>query len=200
MKMLEKRLHSAFRSTSVRRSRDLASYGINRMQLQAAVAGGLLQRTGRGLYLLENSDEVTEKHTLVEVSQRIPKGTFCLLTALEFHELTTQNPSEVWVTLPPSAWRPKLDIVKVRIVHFSGRALEEGVEHHQVEGISIKVYNPAKTVADCFKFRHKIGLDIALEALRETWRYRRATMKELEYYAQINRVAKVMRPYLETLT
>ena len=200
MRMLQERINLAFRSASVRRSRDLASYGINRVQLQAAVAAGLVQRTGRGIYLLANSSEVTENHTLVEVSQRIPKGTFCLSTALQFHELTTQNPSDIWVALPPSAWRPKLDTVKVRIVHFSGPALDEGVEQYQVEGALVKVYNPAKTVADCFKFRHKIGLDIALEALRETWRYRRATMKDLEYYAQINRVAKVMRPYLETLT
>ncbi len=199
MKMLQKRLRSAFRSASIRRPRDLARYGINRVQLQTAVADGFVQRVGRGLYLLANSSEVTDKHTLVEVRQRIPKGIFCLQTALRFHELTTQNPSELWVALPPSAWRPKLETVDVRIVHFSGRALEEGVEEYQVEGVALKVYNPAKTVADCFKFRHKIGLDIALEALRETWRARRATMEALEHYAQVDRVAQVMRPYLETL-
>jgi len=200
METLYQRLQTAFQSTSVRRPRDLARHGITRMQLQAAVASGFVQRAGRGLYLLADFAEVTEKHTLAEVSQRIPKGTFCLLTALRFHELTTQNSPEIWVALAPSAWRPRLDTVKVRIVHFSGPALEEGMEQRQVEGIPVKVYNPAKTVADCFKFRHKIGLDVALEALRETWRARRATMKELEHYAQIDRVAKVMRPYLETLT
>jgi len=200
MGTLYQRLQTAFRSASVRRPRDLARHGISRMQLKAAVTSGFVQRAGRGLYLLVDSAEVTEKHTLAEVSQRIPKGTFCLLTALRFHELTTQNSPEVWVALPPSAWRPRLDTVKIRIVHFSGPALEEGMEQRQVEGIPVKVYNPAKTVADCFKFRHKIGLDVALEALRETWRARRATMGELEHYAQIDRVAKVMRPYLETLT
>lgn len=200
MEALHQRLQSAFQSASVRRPRDLARHGISRMQLQAAVASGFVQRAGRGLYLLADSADVTEKHTLAEVSQRIPKGTFCLLTALRFHELTTQNSPEIWVALAPSAWRPRLDTVKVRIVHFSGPALEAGMEQRQVEGIPVKVYNPAKTVADCFKFRHKIGLDVALEALRETWRARRATMKELEHYAQIDRVAKVMRPYLETLT
>ena len=200
MKTLHQRLLSAFHSTSILRPRELARHGVNRVQLQAAVASGLIQRAGRGLYLLPDSDKVTEKHTLAEASQRIPNGTFCLLTALRFHELTTQNPTEVWVALAPSAWRPRLDTVKVRIVHFSGPALEQGMEQRQVEGVPVKVYNPAKTVADCFKFRHKIGLDVALEALRETWRARRATMEELEHYAQVDRVAKVMRPYLETLT
>jgi predicted transcriptional regulator of viral defense system len=200
MKPLAQLLQTAFQSASVRRSRDLVRHGVSRMQLQAAVANGLLQRAGRGLYMLPDSEEVTEKHTLAEVSQRIPKGAFCLLTALRFHELTTQNPPEVWVALAPSAWRPRLDTVKIRIVHFSGAALEEGMEQHQVEGIPVKVYNPAKTVADCFKFRHKLGLDVALEALREVWKARRATMEQLNHYAQVDRVSRVMRPYLETLT
>src|SRR5580700_4012008 len=139
MKTLQQRLQSAFQSISVRRPRDLARHGVSRVQLQAAVASGLIHRAGRGLYLLPDSAEVTEKHSLAEVSQRIPKGTFCLLTALRFHELTTQNPPEIWVALAPSAWRPRLDTVKVRIVHFSGPALDEGIEQRQVEGIPVKV-------------------------------------------------------------
>lgn len=200
MSLLQKQLKSAFQTASIRRSRDMAGYGINRGQLQTAVAAGLVERTGRGLYMLPDSDNVTEKHTLAEVGQRIPKGVFCLLTALRFHELTTQNPPEVWVTLPPSAWRPRSDTVKIRIVHFSGAALQEGIESHEIEGTTIKVYNPAKTVADCFKFRHKIGLDIAMEGLREAWKARRVTMDQLVHYARICRVSHVMRPYLETLT
>jgi predicted transcriptional regulator of viral defense system len=200
MKSLSHRVQAAFRSASVCRPRDFAKHGVNRVQLQSAVASGLIQRVGRGLYLQADSNAVTEQHTLAKVGQRIPRGTFCLLTALRFHDLTTQNPSEVWVALSPSAWRPTLDFVKTRIVHFSGRSLEEGVEQHRVEGIPVKVYNPAKTVADCFKFRHKLGIDVALEALRETLKKRRATMEELEFYAQVNRVARVMRPYLEALS
>ena len=200
MKLLQKHLKSAFRSATVRRSRDLAHHGINRVQLQAAVAAGLVQRTGRGIYMLPDSDNITERHTLAEVGQRIPKGTFCLLTALRFHELTTQNPAEVWVALAPSAWRPRLDTVEIRIAHFSGAALAQGVEQHEIEGVSVKIYNPAKTVADCFKFRHKIGLDVALEALREAWKSRRVSMDQLNHFAQICRVGNVMRPYLESLT
>lgn len=170
------------------------------MQLQKAVSAGLVERAGRGLYVLPDSAAVTEKHTLAEVAQRIPRGVFCLLTALRFHELTTQNPPEVWVALPPSTWRPRLDVVSVRLVHFSGAALSEGLEDHEVEGMSVRVYSPAKTVVDCFKFRNKVGLDVALEALRATWRARRATMEELYHFGKICRVARVMQPYLESLT
>ena len=200
MPTFQQRIKSAFSSASVRRSRDLAQCGISRMQLQMAVARGLLERTGRGLYALQDSAGVTEHHTLAEVGQRIPKGTFCLLTALRFHELTTQNPHDLWIAIPRNAWRPRLDTVELRIVHVSGPAFEEGVEHHDIEGISVRLYSPAKTVADCFKFRNKIVIDVELEALREAWRGRRVTMKELERYAKIDRVANVMRPYLETLT
>lgn len=197
---LPRRLARAFRTTTLHRSRDLGRYGISRMELQAAVAAGLLERAGRGLYLLPGSSTVTGQHTLAQVAQRIPQGIFCLLSALRFHELTTQNPPEVWVALPPSAWRPCLDVVAVRLVHFSGPALTEGVEQHRVEGVPVRVTSPAKTVADCFKFRGKVGLDVALEALRETWKARRATMDELQHYAGTCRVARVMRPYLESLT
>ena len=196
---VQKRLRSAFRGATVRRSRELARHGINRMQLRAAVAAGLVQQSGRGLYMLPDA-EITEHHTFAEVGQRIPRGILCLLSALNFHRLTTQNPHEVWIALDHKAWSPRLDTVPVRVVRFSGAALHEGIESHQVEGVPVRVYNPAKTVADCFKFRNKVGLDVALEALRETWRARRTTMDELHRFARVCRVANVMRPYLESLT
>lgn len=196
---LKNRLRSAFRSAMVLRPRELAVHGINRVQLGAAVQAGALERIGRGLYMLPGAP-VTAQHTFAEMAKRIPNGVFCLLTALRFHSLGTQNPHEVWVALGHKAWRPRTNGVSLRLVHFSGAALHEGCETHVVEGVPVKVYNPAKTVADCFKFRHKLGIDVALEALRETWRARRATMKELTHYARVCRVAKVMQPYLETLT
>ena len=196
---LKKQLHSAFRSATVLRPRELAVHGVNRVQLHAAVESGLLERPGRGLYMLPDA-AVTVHHTFAEVGRRIPGGVLCLLSALRFHGLTTQNPHEVWVALGAKAWRPRSDTVPLRLVHFSGSALHEGFETHRIEGVPVKIYNPAKTVADCFKFRHKLGVDVALEALRETWRARRATMKELTHYAQVCRVAKVMQPYLEALT
>ena len=195
----EKRLHSAFRSATVCRPRDLAGHGINRVQLRDAVAAGIVNRSGRGLYMLPDAD-ITENHTFVEIGKRIPNGILCLLSALRFHQLTTQNPHQVWLALDHKAWRPAMGTVAIRVIYSSGAALNEGVEEHCVEGVPIKVYSPAKTVADCFKFRNKVGLDVALEALRETWRARRATMKDMEHYARIDRVANVMRPYFESLT
>jgi predicted transcriptional regulator of viral defense system len=195
---LQERLHAAFQSVTVRRPRDLAGHGINRVQLGKAVAAGIVQRAGRGLYMLPGA-EVTAQHTFALVGQRNPNGILCLLSALNFHGLTTQNPHEVWVALDHKAWPPQLDAVRLRLVRFSGAALHEGVEEHRIEGVPLKVYNPAKTVADCFKFRHKVGLDVALEALRETWRARRATMDEFHHYARVCRVSNVMQPYLESL-
>jgi len=196
---LQKRLRTAFRGTTLLRSRDLTAQGFNRVQVQQAVQAGFLERAGRGLYRPPGAN-ITEHHTLAEVGKQIPHGIVCLLSALGFHRLTTQSPHEVWLALDHKAWSPRARSVGLRIVRLSGASLHEGVETHTVEGVPLRVYSPAKTVADCFKFRHKLGLDVALEALRETWRDRRATMKDLEHFARVDRVAKVMRPYLESLT
>ena len=124
----------------------------------------------------------------------------CLLSALQFHELTTQAPFEVWLAIGEKARLPKVDYPPLRVVRFSGAALEDGIEEDRIEGVMVKVYAPAKTVADCFKYRNKIGLDVALEALRDCWAKRRATMDELWQAAKTCRVANVMRPYLESIT
>lgn len=180
------------------RPRDLAALGVSRPQLGRLVERGLLERVGYGLYRAPNPP-VMEHHTLAHVAARAPGGVACLLTALRFHDLTTQAPFEVWLAIGRKAARPQLDALPVRVVYFSGAAFTAGVEEHLVENIRVRVYGPAKTVADCFKYRNKVGLDVALEALRETWRARRATMDDLWRYATICRVANVMRPYLETL-
>jgi predicted transcriptional regulator of viral defense system len=134
----------------------------------------------------------------VEVAKRVPKAVACLLTALRFHELTTQAPFEVWIALPRGAWRPRLEYPQLRVLRFSGASLAEGIETHVIQGVPVKVYNPAKTVADCFKYRNKFGLDVALEALRECWREKKTTIDELNRYAEVCRVRNVMRPYLES--
>jgi len=121
----------------------------------------------------------------------------CLLTALRFHGLTTQSPHEVWLAIGSKTWLPQVDHPTLRFVRLSARALEAGVEEHSIEGVIVRVYNPAKTVADCFKYRNKIGLDVALEALRDCRRQRKCTNDELWHYAKICRVANVMRPYME---
>ena len=191
-------IESAFKTSSILRTRDLEAHGIWRANLRDYVEQGVLTRVGRGLYTLVGV-EAGENHSLAEVGKRVPQGTVCLLSALRFHELTTQQPHETWLALDGRARSPKADSLALRIVRFTGSALSEGREEHVIEGVPVKIYNPAKTVADCFKFRNKIGLDVALEALRETWRARRCGMSELMRYARVCRVANVMRPYLESL-
>jgi len=129
----------------------------------------------------------------------MPSGIICLLSALRFHGLTTQSPYEIWMAIGHKARSPKKPGIPIRITRYSGKSLTSGVEQHKIEGVSIRVYNPAKTVADCFKFRNKIGLDVALEALRDCYRSRKCTMDELWKYAKICRVANIMKPYLESL-
>lgn len=186
------------REVGVLRPRDLKAYGIPREYLRRLHQGGLVDRSSRGLYRTPDA-ELTLSHSLAEACKRVPHGVVCLLSALRFYELTTQAPFEVWMAIAPKARRPKLSYPPLRIVRFSGESLRAGVEEHQVEGVLVRVYGPAKTVADCFKYRNKIGIDVAIEALRDFWREQRAAMDELWRYAQICRVAKVLRPYLESL-
>lgn len=180
------------------RPRDLDAAGIPRVYLTRLTGSGRLTRLARGLYALPEKN-FGERQALIEVARRSPKAVVCLLSALRFHDLTTQAPFEVWVAIPNKARAPKLGYPVLRIVRYSGPALTEGVEAHTMDGVTIRVYGIAKTVADCFKHRNKIGLDVALEALREAWRAKRVKMDDLWRYARICRVANVVRPYLETL-
>lgn len=186
------------KAKGILRPRDLAAKGIPRAVLNRLCESGELTRTGRGLYVAE-ADTITENHTLAQVALLAPRGVVCLLSALRFHGLTTQIPGEVWLAIPPKARRPKGDAVTIRPVHFSGAALTEGVTTQVIEKVAVRIYSPAKTVADCFKARNKIGLDVAIEALRDYWRKRKGTMDELLRFAKICRVARVMQPYLESL-
>lgn len=186
------------RAMGVLRPRDLAAKGISRAVLTRLCQRGELIRTGRGLYVAA-VDELTENHSFAEVARRVPGGVICLLSALRFHGLTTQMPADVWLAIPPKARRPKTASVPIRPLHVSGAALTEGVEEHEIQKVRVRIYSPAKTVADCFKFRSKVGLDVALEALRDCWRQRKATADQLWHYAQVCRVSKVMRPYMEGL-
>lgn len=180
------------------RARDLARDRIPRATLSRLVERGQLTLVSRGLYALPGQTR-SGQHQLAEVAARSRLGVFCLLTALRFHELTTQSPHEIWLAIPNKAHAPKLDYPPLRIVRFSGKALTEGIESHIVDGAPIRVYSVAKTVADCFKYRNKIGLDVALEALRECRRDNRASNDELWRFAKLCRVANIMRPYLESI-
>ncbi len=198
MDTIAERLIDLARSQGLIRPCDLVPLGIPRVSLTRAVRRGQLERIGRGLYGVPGR-EISVHGSLAEVSRRVPKGVVCLLSALRFHGLTTQAPFEVWLAIENKALAPKLEYPPLRIVRFSGLPLTAGVEKHVVDGVTIRVTSVAKTVADCFKYRNKIGLDVALEALRDAWHEKRMTSDDLWRYAKICRVANVMRPYLESL-
>lgn len=177
---------------------DILDAGLSREYLSRFAKEGVLERVGPGLYKLTNAD-LGENESLLEVVKQVPNAVLALLSALNFHNFTTQNPSEIWLAVDGRAWKPRIDYPAVRYISTSGNMLTSGVEQHHIDGVVVKVFCPAKTVADCFKFRNKIGLDVALEAMREGWREKRFTLAELAQYAEINRVKNVMRPYMESL-
>ena len=181
------------------RPKDLNQHGIPVIYLRRLLHRGELVQPARGVYAV-TGHEPTLHHSLAMVSKRIPRGVVCLLSALAYHDIGTQLPSVVWLAIDQRS-RPLVTTdLPAKIVRFSAQSLVEGVEEHSVEGVTVRITNPAKTLADCFKFRNKVGLDIALEALRDAWRKRKVTMVELDRFAATNRVTNVMRPYLEMLT
>ena len=180
------------------RSAEFERAGVSRTQFRRLVEQGVIERVGRGLYR-ERGVSMSERADLAQAARSVPGGVLCLLTALRFHGLTTQNPSEVWLAIQRKAWRPRVVHPPLRLIYVSGEAFEQGVEEHVVDGVPVRVFGAAKTVADCFKFRNKIGIDVALEALRE---YRREHPKRLDAvwrFAEIDRVTRVIRPYLEAI-
>ncbi len=177
---------------------DVAAAGIHSEWLSRLVAEGLLERVARGRYRLAGSD-TTEHHTLALVAAVAPSAVVCLLSALQFHQIGTQAPLEVWIAVDRRTARPRLGYPPLRVVHFSGLAFTSGIERHTIEGQDVRVYSVAKTIADCFKHRNKIGLDVALEALTDAWRQRRLSLAELNEFAAMGRVQRVMQPYVEAL-
>jgi predicted transcriptional regulator of viral defense system len=188
---------SLVRKQGLARPRDLARQGVSREMLRYLCGRGLVERAARGLYRLPG--QLTEHQSLLEASRLVPKGVICLLSALRFHELGTQQPFEVWMAIPAKSWRPQVSMPRLRIVRFSGKAFSEGVEEHRLPGGTLRIYGPAKTVADAFKYRNKIGLDVAVEALRDCLKHRKAALDDIWHYGKICRVQEVMRPYLEAL-
>src|SRR5574343_44432 len=180
------------------RVNDLAARALPTVVLSRMVAAGKLARVARGVYSLPGRT-LSEHRSLAEVALRMPRGVISLLSALRVHGIGTQAPFEVWLAIPPHTPTPRLDQPALRVVRMSGPALSEGVEPIDIDGVPVPVFNAAKTVADCFKFRNKIGLDVALEALRDGWAQRKLTMDALWHYAAVDRVTNVMRPYLESV-
>ncbi|WP_288254169.1 type IV toxin-antitoxin system AbiEi family antitoxin domain-containing protein [uncultured Hydrogenophaga sp.] len=181
------------------RGADARDIGVSPQLLIKLQQAGRLVRVARGVYSLPDAP-LTEHQSLVEVCRRVPKAVICLLSALRFHELGSQAPHEVWLALPEGVRSPSVDYPALRIVRLRDAAYSEGIETVMDEGAPIRVYGVDKTIADCFKFRHKIGLDVALEALKDAWQRRLVSMDELTHFARINRVERVMLSYLEALT
>lgn len=186
------------RQKGMLRPGDLQEVGAARMMLTRMTASGQLEKVGRGLYRLPGTN-ASEHETLTSVAARVPQAVFCLLTALQFHGLTTQLPRQVWIAMPRGSHVPKLDYPPLKMVQFTGEAYIEGVEVFERDRVALRVYGIAKTVADCFKHRNKIGLDVAMEALRDARSQKKASADDLWHFAKICRVANVMRPYLEAI-
>jgi predicted transcriptional regulator of viral defense system len=182
----------------IARPAELEARGVSRARLYRLVREGLVVRRARGIYVAARH-ATTAEHTLAQVAKRVPGGVFCLLTALRYHGLTTQSPAEVWIALPEKARRPRLDYPRLRVARFSGASLTDGVEAYRLEGVEIHVYSAAKTVADCFKYRNKVGIDVAVEALRDFCRRHRGGANDLARFARICRVTRVMQPYLDAI-
>lgn len=171
---------------------------LSRKYIARLVKEGSLVKVGYGLYSLAEHG-FTESQDLIEVAVKVPKGIVCLLSALRFHDLTTQNPFEVWIAIERESRIPKVENVPVRFFRFAPKVYQAGIETYFIEGVEIKVYSAAKTIADCFKYQKTVGLDVALEAMRDAWRKRKVTMDELYHFAEIRQVKKIMLPYLNTL-
>lgn len=186
------------REKGVLRPRDLKVAGIAGEYLNKLHAEGVLERPGRGLYRLRSAKQ--SRHSqLAEVAKRAPHAVVTLLSALDFHGLTTEFPHEIWIAIPEKARAPRIEYPPLRIVRYGEAAYRFGIEMHTIDGVEVKVYSAAKTVVDCFKFRNQIGLDVAIEALRDFRRTKKATNDAIWKAAKACRMANVMRPYMEAI-
>jgi predicted transcriptional regulator of viral defense system len=186
------------RQRGIVRGTELDRLGVHRMYLKRLVDRGLLVQRSRGIYEAAKP-RISEHDSVIEVAVRVPRATLCLLTALRLHQLTTQNPFEVWIMIDRKARKPSMTYPPIRVVRASGFALSRGVKAMRIDGVEINVTTVAKTVADCFKYRSTVGVDVAIEALRDAWRQKKVTVEAIIAAAKIDRVATVMRPYLESL-
>lgn len=183
----------------VLRARDVARQGIHTSTLTRLARSGVLERVGPGRYRLPKTTRFTEHHDLAVAMAAVPRSVVCLVSALRFHGIGTQLPAEVWIAVPRGTRVPRLAAPPIRVVNISPDVFDLGIEEYRVEGQTVRVYSVARTVADCFRFRNRIGLDVALEALTDAWRSRRLNLDEQDRIAKKLRVQRVMQPYLETV-
>ena len=193
------RLLAMARTRPVLRAREVAAQGIHTGTLTRLARAGTLERVGPGRYRLAQQPRVTEYHDLAVAATSVPQAVVCLISALQFHGIGTQLPAEVWIAVPRGTRVPRLSTPPLRVVHISPDVFDRGIEPHRIEGQTVRVYSVARTIADCFRFRNSVGLDVALEALAEAWRGKRVDLDELHRLATTLRVQRVMQPYLEAI-
>jgi predicted transcriptional regulator of viral defense system len=193
------RLLSLARKRPVLRARDIAEQGIHTSTLTRMTRSGALEKVGPGRYRLAKKQRLTEHHDLMVAVTAVPRSVACLISALRFHDIGTQLPAEVWLAVPRGTRVPRLTAPPLRVVNISPAVFDVGIEEHRIEGQAVRIYSLARTVADCFRFRNKIGLDVALEALTDAWRAKRLNLDELNRIAKKLRVQRVIQPYLETV-
>jgi len=186
------------RHNGIMRLTDLRAHGIHAPTLSRMVEEGEIARRGRGLYELTDA-EITLSHSLAEIAVRVPKGIICLNSALAYHEITLQSPKSIWIAIGEKDRKPRIDHIAVRVLHFGDAALRSGVQTVRIDGVAVKIFSPAKTVVDCFRYRRIVGLDVALEALRLALRSRKATPDDIVRFAKALRIWSVLRPYLESV-
>lgn len=191
--------YTVLKARGIARLAELRAEGVTAATLSRMERDGEVLRLARGLYQLSDA-QLDAHHSLAEAAKRVTKGVVCLVSALAFHQLTDQLPRQVWIAIGQKDWAPKADGAPVRLVRFTNRLLTEGVESHTVEGVPVKIFGVAKTIADCFRYRNKIGLSVAIEGLQEALRQRKTTPGEIARQAERGGVATVIRPYLEALT
>jgi len=183
----------------VLRAKDVAHQGIHTSTLTRMTRAGALEKVGPGRYRLPTGPRITEHHDLAVATAAVPQSVVCLVSALRFHDIGTQLPGEVWIAVPRGTRVPRVSAPPLRVVNVSTAVFDLGIEEHRIEGHTVRIYSVARTVADCFRFRNKVGLDVALEALTDAWRSKRLKLNELNRIAKKLRVQRVMQPYLETV-
>jgi predicted transcriptional regulator of viral defense system len=192
------RLLTMVRRRGIVGAQEATRAGIHSQQITRLVTDGVLERVARGQYRLADRP-VTEHHALAVAARAVPRGVICLLSALTVHGIGTQLPAEIWIAIDRRARAPRVRELPLEVVRFSGAAFKEGIETHRIEGEPVRVYGVAKTLADLFKHRNKVGIDVAIEALREAWRGKKFRIEALDRAAAICRVERVMRPYVEAV-
>lgn len=191
--------HTVLTARGIARLAELREAGVTAATMSRMERDGEVLRLARGLYQLSDAP-LDVHHSFAEAAKRIPKGVVCLVSALAYHGLTDQLPRQIWLAVGQKDWSPKPEGTPIRLVRFTDRLLMESVETHAVEGVPVKVFGVAKTIADCFRYRNKVSLSVAIEGLQEALRQRKATPGEIARQAELGTVATIIRPYLEALT